>query len=130
MASFWPARYCTFNDCFRVRRAVLPAVNSFINPMLSSLAPQVGLRHDQQFPDVFALLCILLKILPGWGFTPFTLSSLQAPRCALVVTGMKTRYRLSHFISCSNIPWLKTCQADPQMKYVFLYISRSRHSLF
>src|SRR5260370_22733567 len=69
---------------------------SYFQRPSSYLAPQVGLRHDQHFPTVFALFCILLKILPGWCFTPFTLSTPSAPRCALVVTGIEDLINRSH----------------------------------
>jgi hypothetical protein len=60
------------------------------------MAPQAGLRQDQHFPNVLALFRILLKIVPGWCFTPSTLSTPSALRCALVVTGIEDRYQSPH----------------------------------
>jgi hypothetical protein len=51
--------------------------------------PKGGLRHNQHLTSIFTLFRILLTILSDCCFTPFTLSSPPAPRCALVVTGIK-----------------------------------------
>jgi hypothetical protein len=59
------------------------------NDLYVEMAPQVRTQMRSTLPNVFALFCILLEILPGWRFTPFTLSTPSAPHGALVGTGIE-----------------------------------------